>query len=92
VQIPEPLPGGPEVILVFWTFMLLGENGVFYFDTGPSSVQAIPDGLPAYYTESSIVPMSLADGCAGAGRAMLNEFSGLSIEAETFGAVKALYR
>ncbi|MCB1183121.1 hypothetical protein KDM41_06795 [bacterium] len=91
VGMAAPLPGAQAVVLVQWQFMLL-TNMAVYFQLGPSEVQSIPDGLPAYEAGGVIVPMGLSFGCWTPGSGSVNEECGLATEESTFGAVKALYR
>ena len=91
VELAEPLQGGASVVLVRWQFVLL-DPSIVYIQLGPSSIQSIFDGLPAYEGGGVTIPMSLANSCAGEGRAMINESCALAVESKTFGALKALYR
>jgi hypothetical protein len=91
VGLADPLPGDAAVVLVQWQFMLLVPSTI-YIQLGPSRFQSISGEPPAYEGGGVIIPMSLASSCAGEGRAMINEYCGLEVESNTFGAVKALYR
>ncbi len=86
VGLADPLPGSPAVILVQWQFMLLTPT-VAGITLSSSTVQSIPDGLPAYEAGGVVVPLVLENNCT-----LINQDCGLAIEARTFGAVKTLYR
>lgn len=91
VGLAEPLPGAPAVVLVTWQYMILAPM-TLEMQIGPSAVESIPDGLPAYEAGGTIVPLGLAVACMAPGEALVNTECGLAVEATAFGAIKTLYR
>ncbi len=83
---PSPVPTTNAVILMTFQYMLLSPLTA-HLSTGPASVETIPDGLPAYWDGTNAYALDNS-GCSGA----INDFCGVAVEQESFGAVKALYR
>lgn len=90
VGLGTPLVSNAHVVLLTWEFMLLTNFGVSIF-LGPSHIESIPDGYPAYEIGGSIRPMA-PDGGLGNMQACINSNCIVGVEESSFGAVKALYR
>jgi len=90
VGLGTPLVASAHVVLLTWEFMLLDSAGVSIF-LGPSRIESIPDGLPAYEIGGSIRAM-VPDGGPGFMQACINSYCVVGIQESSFGAVKALYR
>ena len=91
VGLANPLPGAPAVQFITWQFLLLAPQTVEIF-LGPSFVQSIQDGLPAYEIGGSILPLGLSSGDAGAPVATINGTGPVAVEDASFGSVKSLFR
>ena len=83
---PAPVPTTNAVILMTFQYMLLVPMTA-HLSTGPAYVETVVDGLPAYWDGANNYPMG-APYCSG----MINDYCGIAVERESFGAVKALYR
>ncbi len=86
-----PLPGNPATTFVTWQFMLLSPMTVEIF-LGPSNVQSIDDGLPAYEIGGVILPLGLSTGGANVPVAVINGLGPVAVEEASFGSVKSLFR
>ncbi len=83
---PAPVPTTHAVILITFQYIILTPLTA-YMTTGPASVETVVDGLPAYWDGTNSYPMG-APPCSG----VINDYCGIAVERESFGAVKALYR
>jgi hypothetical protein len=83
---PAPVPTSNAVILMTFQYLLLAPLTA-YLTTGPAYVETVVDGLPAYWDGANTYPMG-APPCSG----VINDYCGIAVERESFGAVKALYR
>jgi hypothetical protein len=91
VGLASPLVGGPATTFVTWQFMLLVPMSVDIF-LGPSSVESIDDGLPAYEIGGSILPLGLSTGGTSVPVAVVNGIGPVAVEEASFGSVKSLFR
>lgn len=91
VGLASPLPGQPATTFVTWQFMLLTPMSVDIY-LGPSSVQSIEDGLPAYEIGGTILPLGLSTGGVATPVAVINGVGPVAIESASFGSVKSLFR
>ena len=91
VGLASPLPAAPAVQFVTWQFLLLAPQTVEIF-LGPSVVQSIPDGLPAYEIGGSIQSLGLSTGGPGIPVATVNGDCPVAVEDASFGSVKSLFR
>ncbi len=71
--------------------MLLSPMTVEIF-LGPSNVQSIDDGLPAYEIGGSILPLGLSTSGANVPVAVVNGAGPVAVEEASFGSVKSLFR
>ncbi len=83
---PAPVPTSNAVILMTFQYLLLAPLTA-YLTPGPFYAETIVDGLPAYWDGVNTYPMGVAF-CSG----VINDYCGIAVERESFGAVKALYR
>jgi hypothetical protein len=83
---PAPVPTTDAVVLMTFQYMLLVPLTA-YLTPGPAYVETIVDGLPAYWDGVNTYPMGVSF-CSG----VINDYCGIAVERESFGAVKALYR
>ncbi len=79
VGLASPLPGAPAKTFITWQFMLLSPMTVEIF-LGPSNVQSIDDGLPAYEIGGSILPLGLSTGGANVPVAVVNGAGPVAVE------------
>jgi len=93
VGLANPLPATSAVQFVTWQFMLLAPQSVEIF-LGPSTVESIDDGLPAYEIGGAIQSLGLSTGWPSAGVpvATVNGDCPVAIESASFGSVKSLFR
>ncbi len=91
VGLASPLPGNGAVQFVSWNLMLLGAFPVDIF-LGPSTIQSIDDGLPAYEIGGAIRSLGLATGGVGTPVASINGDCPVAVEEASFGSVKSLFR
>ena len=91
VGLASPLPGQPAVQFVTWQFMLLVPQTVEIF-LGPSSIESIADGLPAYEIGGSILPLGLSTGGPATAVATVNGECVVAVDNASFGSVKSLFR
>lgn len=89
VGLAVPLPAATTVQFVTWKFMMLTVMDV-YFHLGPSSIESIADGLPAYEIGGQIRPLGVSQPF-GEYSACVNGCA-VATETQSFGAVKSLYR
>jgi len=89
-----PFPGaGNNVTVVSWQYMMLAAMGLEYY-IGPSEVESIPDGLPAYEIGGEIAPLGVSTGhpALGVPAATVNGDCVVATEDVSFGSVKSLFR
>lgn len=91
VGLASPLPASSAVQFVTWQFMLLSPMTVDIF-LGPSNIESIPDGLPAYEIGGAIQSLGLSTGGPGIPVASINGDCPVAIEEASFGSVKSLFR
>ncbi len=93
VGLASPLPATEAVQFVTWQFLLLVPQTVDIF-LGPSTIQSIDDGLPAYEIGGSIQSLGLSTGWPSAGFpvATINGDCPVAVEDASFGSVKSLFR
>jgi hypothetical protein len=87
----SPLPGQPVTTFVTWQFMILTPMTVELF-LGPSQVESISDGLPAYEYGGQIKSLGLSTGGPGVPVAVVNGTGPVANEEASFGSVKSLFR
>ncbi len=87
-----PLPGAPAVTFVTWQFMLLSPGLEVQIFLGPSNVQSIDDGLPAYEAGGTIEPLGLSTGGVSTPVAVVNGVGPVAVDNASFGSVKSLFR
>ena len=101
VGLAEPLPSADAVVFVAWEFLLMQYIPV-YFQLGPTRIQSIDDGMPAYEGGGVIIPLHvnaplgepspvIGGSSEGIYSACVN---GCAVPAsiQSFGTVKSLYR
>ncbi|MDX2473594.1 MAG: hypothetical protein QNL91_07760 [Candidatus Krumholzibacteria bacterium] len=93
VGLAAPLPATEAVQFVTWQFLLLEPQMVEIY-LGPSTIQSIDDGLPAYEIGGSIQSLGLSTGqpSAGVPVATVNGDCAVAVEDASFGSVKSLFR
>ena len=91
VGLASPLLGQAAVQFVTWQFMLLVPQTVEIF-LGPSSIESIADGLPAYEIGGSILPLGLSTGGPATAVATVNGECVVAVDNASFGSVKSLFR
>ena len=91
VGLAQPLIGEPATTFITWQFMLLTPMSVDIY-LGPSSVQSIEDGLPAYEIGGTILPLGLSTGGVNTPVAVVNGVGPVAVEEASFGSVKSLFR
>jgi hypothetical protein len=91
VGLANPLPASGAVQFITWQFLLLAPQSVDIF-LGPSTVQSIDDGLPAYEIGGSIRPLGLSTGGVNVPVASVNGDCPVAVEETSFGSVKSLFR
>ncbi len=93
VGLATPLLSSTAVVFVEWQFLLQVAEISMEFYLGPSVVESIADGLPAYEIGGSILPLGLSTG--GVEYAVATVNTGICVvanEVESFGSVKSLFR
>lgn len=91
VGLASPLPASEAVQFVTWQFLLLVPQTVEIY-LGPSTIQSIDDGLPAYEIGGAIQSLGLATGGVDTPVARINGLGPVAVEDASFGSVKSLFR
>lgn len=93
VGLASPLPAaGANVTFITWQFLLLAPLTIDFY-LGPSSVQSLPDGLPAYEIGGSILPLGVSSGDVNLPVASVNgDCRAVGVTDVNWGHVKSLYR
>jgi len=91
VGLAAPMPSSSAVVFITWSFFLTAPVQMDIY-LGPSAVESIPDGLPAYETGGTIQSLGLSTGGVGTPCAVVNGTAPVAVEETSFGGVKSLFR
>ncbi len=91
VGLSSPLPGQPATVCMRWQCMLTAPTTIEIF-LGPSGIESINDGMPAYEIGGTILPLGLSTGGPETAVATINALAPVGVESASFGSVKSLFR